>query len=196
MAEITKQTSVIDSSCRTSNFKYSEDHAMKLVLLNGLRRKPELCDEVLLKNLLNAKAFQADEHDEITKLLDKIRANMTVFTVNDLHNILKVPKLARPPETPPALSKVASNQTIQSSTPFTAPNTESVVGVPKNLIDSNGRLSVPSHFILPNISHLKMDSSFMSQNGVPEEEPLPTHSELVQSKQVQPSHRYIPDIAC
>jgi len=104
MTDKRQKGSVIGDSCfrEDSAFQYAEDHPMKLVLLNGLRRKQELCDEILLRQLLSNKGFQMNEYDNYTKLLEKIRLNLTVFTVSDLHNVLKVPKPPKPvvPEPP------------------------------------------------------------------------------------------------
>jgi hypothetical protein len=98
MTDKRQKGSVIGDSCfrEDSAFQYAEDHPMKLVLLNGLRRKQELCDEILLRQLLSNKGFQMNEYDNYTKLLEKIRLNLTVFTVSDLHNVLKVPKPPKP----------------------------------------------------------------------------------------------------
>lgn len=88
-------TSIIEDSCHRRKYKNnSEGQAMKLVLLNGLRRKIALCDMAKLKKLLETKQYQYDDDDQL-KNFDKIRQNLTVFTVSDLHDILKLPERKR-----------------------------------------------------------------------------------------------------
>ena len=70
---------------------YGDSYAMKYVLLKGLLRVNSLCDETKLKNLLKNKSFVVKEKDpKMNDLLNKITKNITVFTVSDIHSIIKV----------------------------------------------------------------------------------------------------------
>lgn len=94
-------TTVIEASCVTkpenlmARHSYgNNEYAMKYVLLTGLQRKNELCDLAKLSKLLKDKSFFVkDQHSSIDHLLQKIKKNIAVFTVNDIHGIIRVPDL-------------------------------------------------------------------------------------------------------
>ena len=68
------------------------DYAMKLVLVNGLRRKQDLCDDIELKKLLKIHHFSYKPTDSKRFLLRKIKLNLSHFTVQDIHSIIYVSK--------------------------------------------------------------------------------------------------------
>merc|ERR1711953_1185017 len=95
MSDEDEGTTVIQASCNTNSSEMSnfpgDSYAMKYVLLKGLQRSNTLCDENKLRNLLKSKSFVIkEENSSVCDLLHKIKKNITVFTVADIHSVLNV----------------------------------------------------------------------------------------------------------
>lgn len=90
---ISSDKNIIEKSARNMSIIRSSDYAMKYVLLNGLMRSLNNCDENKLKNLLTSKSFGIKENQNSKQdMLKKIMENINVFTTQDIHNILYIPQ--------------------------------------------------------------------------------------------------------
>jgi len=104
----TKKTIIEEISDDTVEL-LGEDYAMKLVLINGLRRKADLCCGDKLKELFIKRNFIYKNSDSKRSLLRKLKQNIKHFTVDDLYGILKIPQSeSNPPPPAPVPSTVPS----------------------------------------------------------------------------------------
>ena len=70
---------------------HSDDYAMKLVLINGLRVKPVHCNTRRLKQLLQNKGILFKARDKDKTLLKKLKDNIIAVSVHEIHDILNLP---------------------------------------------------------------------------------------------------------
>jgi len=70
---------------------HSDDYAMKLVLINGLRVKPVHCNTRKLKQLLQNKGILFKAKDKDKTLLKKLKDNIIAVSVHEIHDILNLP---------------------------------------------------------------------------------------------------------
>ena len=88
-------------SSKRSLCSFDEEYPIKIVLVNGLKRKPENCDQNKLRKLICKKGFQIKkENDCVTELLNKVGSNINVFKIEELHGILNIPLAKADPEKP------------------------------------------------------------------------------------------------
>jgi len=90
------KSTVIEQTCEQTELIHSEDYALKLVLINGLRRKVDLCDFDRLKQIMTKHHFDCKESSK-RSLLNKMRQNTSHFTVPEIYEILNYPVLQKSP---------------------------------------------------------------------------------------------------
>ena len=79
-------------SSKRSLCSFDEEYPIKIVLVNGLKRKPDNCDQNKLRKLISKKGFQIKkENDCVIELLNKVGSNINVFKIEELHGILNIP---------------------------------------------------------------------------------------------------------
>ena len=84
-------TTIIEEQMDGTDVIYSDDYAMKLVLINGLRIKPIHCNTLKLKQLLQNKGILFKQKDKDKTLLKKLKDNIIAVSVHEIHDILNFP---------------------------------------------------------------------------------------------------------
>jgi len=85
------QPTIIEEIMDVTDVIHSDDYAMKLVLINGLRVKPVHCNTRKLKQLLQNKGILFKAKDKDKTLLKKLKDNIIAVSVHEIHDILNLP---------------------------------------------------------------------------------------------------------
>lgn len=85
------QPTIIEEIMDVTDVIHSDDYAMKLVLINGLRVKPVHCNTRRLKQLLQNKGILFKARDKDKTLLKKLKDNIIAVSVHEIHDILNLP---------------------------------------------------------------------------------------------------------
>lgn len=85
-------TTIIEEQMTENDVIHSDDYAMKLVLINGLRVAPHHCNTLKLQQLLQSKGILFKTKDKAKILLKKLKDNIIAVSVHEIHDILNFPE--------------------------------------------------------------------------------------------------------
>ena len=79
---------------------HSKDYAMKIVLLNGLLKRPDYVSFSKSKKLMQSKSFNIKENnvsreDQIMEMISKIRKNVNIFTIQEIYLVINFEKVGK-----------------------------------------------------------------------------------------------------
>ena len=79
---------------------HSKDYAMKIVLLNGLLKRPDYVSFSKSKKLMQSKSFNIKEvnvsrEDQIMEMISKIRKNVNIFTIQEIYLVINFEKVGK-----------------------------------------------------------------------------------------------------